>query len=30
LLDDLSARLADADIDSLREIVGTLRSNRDG
>jgi dihydroorotate dehydrogenase (NAD+) catalytic subunit len=30
LLDDLSARLADAGIDSLREIIGTLRSNRTG
>ncbi len=30
LLDDLPARLADAGIGSLREIIGTLRSNRDG
>jgi dihydroorotate dehydrogenase (NAD+) catalytic subunit len=29
LLDDLTARLADTGIGSVREIVGTLRSNRD-
>jgi dihydroorotate dehydrogenase (NAD+) catalytic subunit len=30
LLDDLPARLTDTGIGSLREIIGTLRSNRDG
>jgi dihydroorotate dehydrogenase (NAD+) catalytic subunit len=30
LLDDLSAQLANAGIDSIREIIGTLRSNRGG
>src|SRR5262249_2230317 len=30
MLDDLSAQLANARIDSIREIIGTLRSNRGG